>query len=40
MKEALDQVDKDSQARNQLRLKQKQESLANQQKSKKAKKDQ
>lgn len=39
MKEALDQADKDSQARNQLRLKQKQESLANQQKSKKAQKD-
>ena len=40
MKEALDQANKDSQARNQLRLKQKQKTLANQQKSKKAKKDQ
>ena len=41
MKEALDQADKDRQARNQMRLKRKQENLqANQQKSKKAKKDQ
>ena len=41
MKEALNQADKDRQARNQLRQKRKQESLqANQQKNKKAKKDQ
>ena len=40
MKEALNQADKDRQARNQLRQKRKQESLqANQQKNKKAKKD-
>ena len=41
MKDALDQADKDRQARNQMRLKRKQENLqANQQKSKKAKRDQ
>lgn len=41
MKEALEQADKDRQARNQLRLKRKKESLqANQQKNKNAKKDQ
>ena len=41
MKEALDQADKDRQARNQVRLKRKQENLqANLQKNKKAKRDQ
>ena len=41
MKEALDQADKDCQARNQMRQKRKQENLqANLQKNKKAKKDQ